>query len=284
VDYWVYPWPVEIINEASPWAWLVPVGALIGSALLFVGGLTGIYLTNKAGAARSKSEGEAAEGRAKMEIEATREKDFRNWQRDNLLRLATEISDWGARALSEFNAVAHHHRDPAQVDPSLKQVDEWALKIWANKAGIELVGSDEAATLAEKLFDEVNSEETAKASRTLASIRHGKVVTNEAKAAADTQFTDLWMRLYAAHSGFMKAVQRDIAQMKLPTQQLDHVRRLCHRCNRFGQRVLNFLLGDVVGIGRLGQHVAAVAEPFCDLDEMDACGQPEYRRRMPKVV
>jgi hypothetical protein len=47
MDYWLYPWPVEIINEASFWAWLGPVLGLIGSGLLFVGGLIGVGWTNK---------------------------------------------------------------------------------------------------------------------------------------------------------------------------------------------------------------------------------------------
>jgi hypothetical protein len=32
--YWVYPWPVEIVNEESVWTWLGPVLTFCGSVLL----------------------------------------------------------------------------------------------------------------------------------------------------------------------------------------------------------------------------------------------------------
>ncbi|MGO9351064.1 MAG: hypothetical protein ACLP3C_09675 [Mycobacterium sp.] len=36
--YWVYPWPVQIINEQS-FSWLAPVIGFLGSVLLFTGSL-----------------------------------------------------------------------------------------------------------------------------------------------------------------------------------------------------------------------------------------------------
>ena len=47
MDYWVYPWPVDIVNEASDWVWLAPILGLVGSSLLFIGGLIGVAWTNR---------------------------------------------------------------------------------------------------------------------------------------------------------------------------------------------------------------------------------------------
>ena len=44
----------------------------------------------------------------------------------------------------------------------------------------------------------------------------------------------------------------------------------------------SLLLGDVVGVGRQGQHVAAVPEPLRNLDEVDAVGKPQRCCRMPQ--
>lgn len=65
-DYWVYPWPVEIVNEASDWAWLGPVLAFVGSALLFAGGLIGVWCTNRTANKRHREQLDLtrAEGRA----------------------------------------------------------------------------------------------------------------------------------------------------------------------------------------------------------------------------
>ena len=46
------------------------------------------------------------------------------------------------------------------------------------------------------------------------------------------------------------------------------------RRNRFGQRVLCLLFGDVVGVGRQRQHIAAMPQPLRYLDEVDSCGKP----------
>jgi hypothetical protein len=55
--YYVWPWPpVEILNEASPWQWLTPIGAFVGVVLLFFGGLIGVYLSNDAASKRQRQE------------------------------------------------------------------------------------------------------------------------------------------------------------------------------------------------------------------------------------
>lgn len=69
-DYWVYPWPVEIINEASDWAWFGPVLAFVSSALLFAGGLYGVYKTNAAAAKRLQQELGAAQAKHDAEMTA----------------------------------------------------------------------------------------------------------------------------------------------------------------------------------------------------------------------
>jgi hypothetical protein len=59
--YYVWPWPpVEVVNDASPWQWITPGGAFVGTVLLFSGGLIGVHITNKAAARRTKDELDAA--------------------------------------------------------------------------------------------------------------------------------------------------------------------------------------------------------------------------------
>jgi hypothetical protein len=95
--------PVEIANQTQWWVqWLTVLGSVIvATAAFYV-----VIGTNR----------------------TSRERDFLVWRRDNLLRLAAEIAEWGSRAMNELNLVAHHHRYANQVDPSIKRVDEWALK------------------------------------------------------------------------------------------------------------------------------------------------------------
>jgi hypothetical protein len=70
MDYWVYPWPVEIVNEGSQWAWLAPILSLIGSALLFGGGLYGVFKTNAAATNRQQQALDAARLRHDADLAA----------------------------------------------------------------------------------------------------------------------------------------------------------------------------------------------------------------------
>jgi hypothetical protein len=79
VDYYLYPWPVEIFNGA-PFDWLGPVITFLGSVLLFAGSLIVMWRTNKAG-----------DRRAAAERQYQQERDYRLFQRDTLLRVVDEI-------------------------------------------------------------------------------------------------------------------------------------------------------------------------------------------------
>jgi hypothetical protein len=75
--YWVYPWPVEIINELSPWVWLAPLIGLIGSALLFIGGLIGVRWTNSNADQRHQEQLAAMHAEARADRAAERNNRFR---------------------------------------------------------------------------------------------------------------------------------------------------------------------------------------------------------------
>lgn len=73
MDYYDWPWPpIEIINEGSVWQWLAPVGAVIGSVLLFTGGLIGVYLTNRNASGRHRTEMDAAQRQHEQQLAAMR--------------------------------------------------------------------------------------------------------------------------------------------------------------------------------------------------------------------
>jgi hypothetical protein len=82
VDYYYWPWPpVEIVNHGSWWPFA-------GSALLFLGGLLGVYITNKGASGRHSIEMLAAQGRHEQQLAAMRAEGRadRNLQRANTFR------------------------------------------------------------------------------------------------------------------------------------------------------------------------------------------------------
>lgn len=66
MDYWVYPWPVEIINEAAPSAWFAPVLTFLGSVVLFAGSLFVMWRTNRAAFERQTRDLAAARATARL--------------------------------------------------------------------------------------------------------------------------------------------------------------------------------------------------------------------------
>jgi len=61
--------------------------------------------------------------------------------------------------------------------------------------------------------------------------------------------------------------RRAVTSIRLLPKQVDHIRPYS---NRFAQRVPYLYVGDVVGVRRQRQHVAAVPEPLGDLNEVHA--------------
>jgi hypothetical protein len=124
-DYWVYPWPVEIINESSTWVWLAPVLGLIGSALLFIGGLIGIRWTNNNADQRHREQLAAmqAEGRADR---ATERNDRFREEVANLLgeRWATDKA-----AYKLATAADEYHIDKERPEVSANERFTNALKV-----------------------------------------------------------------------------------------------------------------------------------------------------------
>lgn len=125
MNYWVYPWPIEIINEASFWAWLGPVLGLIGSALLFVGGLIGVGWTNKNAGQRHWEQLAAtkAEGRADRAAERN------DHLREEVANLLGERWATDKAAYQLATAVDEYQTDKERPDVSANERFTKALKV-----------------------------------------------------------------------------------------------------------------------------------------------------------
>jgi hypothetical protein len=116
MDYWVYPWPVEITNEASQWAWLAPVLGLIGSGVLFIGGLVGVCWTNNNADRRHREQLAATQAEGRADRAAERNDRFRE-EVANLLgeRWATDKAAYKlATAADEY----HTDHERPEVSPN----------------------------------------------------------------------------------------------------------------------------------------------------------------------
>jgi hypothetical protein len=96
--------PVEITNHTDWWQpYVPPMVGLLGSLMVAAAAFLGVSLSNRTNLRAI----EAADRRSTSELEASRERDFRVWQRDNQLRLSTEVVEAAIEAQGEYVDIAY---------------------------------------------------------------------------------------------------------------------------------------------------------------------------------
>jgi hypothetical protein len=217
--YWVYPWPVEIVNQESMWTWLGPVLTFLGSVLLFAGSLIVMRLTNKAADQRAAEERQAADRRAAEERQNERERDFRLFQRDKLLDLGDEIVEAAIETFEQFckirNSPNHLPEEP------FGEIDVWVRKIAANVVRLRLIGALDTSQRGIELRDAINNPELRATISELDVVErttvpaqlHDKEAERQARQEElRTQFNELMERINDARKAFSDSVERDLAR------------------------------------------------------------------------
>lgn len=208
MDYWVYPWPIEIVSEESVWTWLGPVLAFLGSVLLFAGSLIVMWRTNQ-----------TADRRAAQDRENERERDFRLFQRDKLLRLGDEIVEAAIEVGHQFNDM-HNSRDPLP-EGVFREVDVWGRKIAANVVRLHLIGARETSQRCIELRDAINNPELRKTILELDHVErdtiraqlHGQEPERVARQQElFTKFVEFIARFENARQAFSDSVEHEIAR------------------------------------------------------------------------
>lgn len=213
------PLLVELINHTS-WLtlWLPFITAMVGSAVA----LFGVFWSNRT----NRKAIDAADARAKIDRQDARDRDFRLWQRDTLLRLADEVVGAAIEAQDEYGKMIALTSSLSQDDFQKmgEHIDREGRKIAANIARLGLIGAHETARKARNLRGAINSRDligaifdVAEAPRRRVSAQlHGDAEAFEAQIAAQLQKRDqLLGEINAARAEFGQAVERELALANL---------------------------------------------------------------------
>ncbi|WAI52978.1 hypothetical protein OUZ54_13850 [Mycobacterium avium subsp. paratuberculosis] len=173
MDYWVYPWPVDIVNEASAWAWLGPVLGLVGSGVLFVGGLVGVWCTNRNADKRHREQLDTTRAEGRADRAAERNDRLREevanllgerWATDKAAyKLATAADEYKTdRQRPEVSANERFNKALQVRDehtPQFNKVEQLAIRAWllTTDAGISST-LDAIRTVAQLWKDLVDSD------------------------------------------------------------------------------------------------------------------------------
>lgn len=150
------PIRVEVISQSSWWLPWLPV---LASAIVAAVALTGVvlsYRTSRAAVAASRLAIEtnhlaitAADNRAIADRSDAHDRDFRLWQRDNLLRLSADAIDSAVQARDELFATAHGPENV--VWKKTRNAEQWNRKVGANAAMLRLIGAHGPADVCDNL-------------------------------------------------------------------------------------------------------------------------------------
>jgi hypothetical protein len=206
--YWVYPWPVEIVSEASVWTWLGPVLSFFGTVLLFTGSLLVMRLTNR-----------AADRRAAEERQNERDRDFRLFQRDKLLHLGDDIVE---AAIETWDQLVKIRNSPDPLpENAFQEIDRWGRKIAANVVRLRLIGAHDTSQRCIELRDAINNPKLRETIRELDQVErttvsaqlHGKETERQTRQQElRTTFTELMERINDARKAFSDSVERELAR------------------------------------------------------------------------
>jgi hypothetical protein len=212
VDYYLYPWPVEIVNQASFWEWLGPVLTFLGSVLLFAGSIYVMWRTNQAG-----------DIRAAAERENQRERDFRLFQRDALLRIGDEVVQGAIETWEQFGAI---RADSTPLrDGAFAPIDVWAQKIAADVIRLDLIGVNEPTQRCIALRDAITNQELRKTIADLDNLERlgigaqlrGETAKHEAQVQElRTKYESLMGEIQTARSAFGESVKQELARTNRP--------------------------------------------------------------------
>ncbi|MEZ0358153.1 hypothetical protein [Mycobacterium sp. SA01] len=141
---------VELLNHTAWWQlWLPVLTAFIVAAVAFAG----VVKSNRT----NRMAISAADQRSKDEMRESRDRDFRQWRRDNLRQIGTETVRIAIRTLDHLNTATTEEDDPTddlfqkKWLKALEPVRSWGADIEANSPALRMIDADDAAKACREL-------------------------------------------------------------------------------------------------------------------------------------
>lgn len=217
------PLSVELVDHTG-WIqlWRPFITAMVGSGVA----LFGVFWSNRT----NRRAIEAADRRAVEDRQTERERDFRLWQRDTLLKLADEVVSAGLEAQSAYAKIVGigSLQRPDDFSHFADAVDAEGRKIGANIARLRLIGAHETAQRAVALRNAINDKELIGAVvEVAASVKNRVTAQAEGRGEQfDAEMTqrrhrrdELIAAINLVRADFGQAVEHELARTNAPPTQ-----------------------------------------------------------------
>lgn len=202
------PPPVEITNHTEWWVQWLPVA---GSALLAIGALVGVVLSNRMTLKISRQEREGARQLSRLDREAARQRDYLQWRRETLSRLGTEVVEAAVEAIDEYGKFVNISTTMIADSP---HIDRACRRIAANGEALRLLSAPVCATGCVELRDSIMDDELNKAANEYRGRKAG--LTDEVTREAKARFDEGLRLIQVALQGVVGAVESALRQLNPP--------------------------------------------------------------------
>jgi hypothetical protein len=147
---------VELLNNTAWWQlWLPVLTAFIVAAVAYAG----VVKSNRTNGIAIK----AADQRSRDEMKESRDRDFRQWRRDNLMRLGTDAVGIAIKTVDHFNTATNEEGDPTddlfqkKWMKTLEPVRSWGADIEISSRALRMIDADDPAKACRSLSQVVTS-------------------------------------------------------------------------------------------------------------------------------
>jgi hypothetical protein len=230
------PLQVEILNHSDWWQqWLPVLTAFIVAAVAYVG----VVKSNRT----NRKAIDAADTRSKTELRESRDRDFRLWRRDNLLRLGAEAAGTALHADSELLSISASVEDNDPEDSNLiaekwqrklDPVRKWGAQIAVSARTLRMLGAVDSAGYCESLSKAVTN--AGRSPDVFMLCNKFQKIVYEARQAgresatrnAEAQFkhaqesvAELYGAIEVSRQQFESSIERELARTNSPATQTD---------------------------------------------------------------
>lgn len=193
--YWTgtQPLPVEITNHTDWWTQWLPAGVAWLVAFIALGGV--IWTTI------------ASDKRSKQDREDAHQREFRAWQRETILRLATDAME--AFVTANVLLLRLAYLDTPITRKEFEPITQASLRITEVALTLQLLGVDEAADLCVALSGAISNADVLDATLAVNTAQHvANPIIGSDEAMA--RFDELTKPLASAHDAFAVAVKKEL--------------------------------------------------------------------------
>ncbi|WP_139792047.1 hypothetical protein [Prescottella equi] len=200
---------VELISQSGWWLpWLPVLGSVVVALVAFVG----VIASNRTNRAAI----DASDKRAEQDRHEARTRDFRTWQRDTTLEIASAVVQAALTAQEEYERISYDPKTDATDPASFREAARLGGVVGAATAKLMIVGAHGLASEGRALRNAMNSPEAVVAAlnmnRFYAAVAAGTPLDSAREGELRSELDERMSKINSARASFGEAAEASLRQ------------------------------------------------------------------------